>query len=238
MNDNIDTLTSHAVTVTVRTKGDTFDEATIDRWELEAARRALKNLKAVAGGNVMMSLLGGQIDDGDRYQKALVNASNGRYRESQAEFTVQGLSGTELANWFHGQAATGRFQDKALLLNAHPEHYFEPLEYVGGMVETIDGHLTRFKVTVARELPDAIAAYRDDRYPITLMNALLSLDDGTPFAYCVHQARDTISGADVVVRVIYPSAAPDSLIDEHCEHLTVEFRSWIRNAASSKLPAG
>ncbi|MFI0483720.1 hypothetical protein [Actinomadura sp. 9N215] len=224
---------SPSVTVAVRTLGATFDESAVDRWELKAARRALKNLKTVADGQVMMDLLAEQIDAGDRFHRELVEASGGTYRESRTEFTVRGLSGTDLAGWFRSQTATGRFQDKVLLLNAHPEHYVEPPDYTGGMVETIGGHLTRFKVAVARELPPPVSAYLDPSYPATLMNALLSLDDGTPFAYALHQARDTDTGADVVVRIIYPSAAPDSMIEGHCEHLAVEFRSWIRNAAAA-----
>ncbi|MEU7045463.1 hypothetical protein AB0A77_31010 [Streptomyces varsoviensis] len=226
-------MSTAPVTVDVHTMGRTYDETAVDQWELAAARRALKNLKSVAGGQVMMDLLADQIAAGDRFQKELIEASAGTYRESRTEFTVRGLSGTGLAAWFQAQAATGRFQDKALLLNAHPEHYVEPPTYTGGMVETIGGHLTRFKVSVARELPPLVAEYLDASYPVTLMNALLSLDDGTPFAYCLHQARDTATGADVVVRVIYPSAAPDSMIEGHCQHLSIEFRSWIRNAAAA-----
>ncbi|WP_409180851.1 hypothetical protein F9C11_30770 [Amycolatopsis sp. VS8301801F10] len=223
-----------AVAVEVRTMGRTVDESVVDHWELKAARRALRNLKEVAGGQVMMDLLAGQIEDGDRFHREIVAASDGGYRESRTEFAVRGLSGTELAEWFRGQAATGRFQDKVLLLNAHPEHYAEPPEYPGGMVETIGGHLTRFRVSVAKELPAAVAAYLDPAYPVSLMNAELSLDDGTPFAYCLHQARDTGTGADVVVRVVYAAAAPDSMIEGHCEHLAIEFRSWIRNAAAAR----
>lgn len=233
MNVNAEVRSPDRVTVDVHTMGRTFDESAVDRWELEAARRALKNLKSVAGGRVMMDLLAEQIEAGDRFQKGLVEASGGAYRESRTGFTVRGLSGTDLAAWFQGQAATGRFQDKTLLLNAHPEHYVEPPDYTGGMVETIGGHLTRFTVSVARELPPRVAAFLDPSYPVTLMNALLGLDDGTPFAYCLHQARDTGTGADVVVRVVYPSAAPDSMIEGHCEHLAIEFRSWIRNAAAA-----
>ncbi|KUL63576.1 hypothetical protein [Streptomyces sp. NRRL S-1521] len=221
------------VTIDVHTMGRTVNESTVDQWELKAARRALTNLKSVVGGHVMMDLLAGQIEAGDRYYKELVAASGGACRESRTEFTIRGLSGTALANWFAAQAGTGRFQDKSLLVNAHPEHYVEPPTYTGGMVETIDGRLCRFQVSVARELPATVAAFLDDSYPVTLMNALLSLDDGTPFAYCLHQARDTAAGANVVVRVIYPSAAPDSLIEGHCEHLAIEFRSWIRNAATA-----
>lgn len=103
----------------------------------------------------------------------LLAASGGTYRESCTEFTVRGLSGTRLAEWFGAQAGTGRFQDKSLLVNAHPEHYVEPPAYTGGMVETIGGHLTRFKVSVARELPAAVSAYLDASYPVTLMNARL-----------------------------------------------------------------
>lgn len=223
-----------AVSVTVQTKGHTFDDAAIDSWELKAARRALKNLKSLLGGREMVDLLSEQIQAGDNHHRAIVAASDGTWRESKAEFAVRGLSGTDLANWFQGQAATGRFEDKSLLLNAHPEHYGEPPEYVGGMVETIDGQVTRFQVSVVHELPAELARFRDEAYPITLMNALLRLDDGTPLAYCVHQARDTDHGADVVVRVVYPGAAPDSLIEAHCEHLSIEFRSWIRNAAAAQ----
>ncbi|MFE1937070.1 hypothetical protein [Streptomyces sp. NPDC056669] len=233
MNTHTEAQQTTLVTVDVHTMGRTFDETEVDRWELKAARRALMNLKNVAGGQVMMDLLAEQIDAGDRYHKELVAASGGTFRESRTEFTVRGLSGTDLANWFTAQAGTGRFQDKSLLVNAHPEHYVEPPTYTGGMVETIGGHLTRFKVSVARELPAAVSAFLDASYPVTLMNALLSLDDATPFAYCLHQARDTETGANVVVRVVYPSAAPDSMIEGHCEHLAIEFRSWIRNAAAA-----
>ncbi|MER7409200.1 hypothetical protein [Streptomyces cacaoi] len=233
MSTNADVQQSAQVTVDVHTMGRSYDESAVDRWELEAARRALRNLKDVIDSHTLMDLLGEQIDAGDRYHRELVAASAGTYRASQTAFTVRGLGGTELADWFRAQAGTGRFQDKSLLLNAHPEHYVEPPAYTGGMVETIGGHLTRFRVSVARELPAAVGAHLDASYPVTLMNALLSLDDGTPFAYCLHQARDTGAGADVVVRVVYPSAAPDAMIEGHCRHLAVEFRSWIRNAAAA-----
>ncbi|MCC3312987.1 hypothetical protein [Nocardia africana] len=233
MNADTDVEQPSPVTLDVHTMGRTFNEAEVDRWELDAARRALRNLKSVAAGQAMMNLLAEQIDAGDRYHKQLIASSGGTYRQSRTAFTIHGLSGTGLADWFKAQAGTGRFQDKALLLNAHPEHYVEPPAYTGGMVETIGGHLTRFKVSVADELPTAVSAYLDASYPITLMNALLCLDDETPFAYCLHQARDTDTGADVVVRVIYPSAAPDSMIEGHCQHLAIEFRSWIRNASAT-----
>ena len=118
------------------------------------------------------------------------------------------------------------------MLFAHPEHYVQPPEFPkGGNVEPIGGHLARFTAEMRPELPPAVAAFIDDSYPITLANAILMLADGTPFAYCVHQARDTSYGSEVVVRVLYSSEAPTSMVEGHCQHLAIEFSNWIRDAA-------
>lgn len=222
------------VTVEVRTMGREFGEADVDRWELEAARRALRNLRTVAAGQPMMDLLAGQIADGDRYHKALIEASDGTYREAKTELTVRGISGTRLADWFRNRLTTGTLADKMSMLFAHPEHYVQPPDFPqGGNVEPIGGHLARFTANMTPELPPAVSAFLDDSYPITLAKAVLMLADKTPFAYCLHQARDTDYGSEVVVRVLYSSEAPDALIEGHCEHLAVEFRNWIRDAAAS-----
>ena len=57
MNTHTEAQQTTLVTVDVHTMGRTFDETEVDRWELKAARRALMNLKNVAGGQVMMDLL-------------------------------------------------------------------------------------------------------------------------------------------------------------------------------------
>ncbi|TDD95841.1 hypothetical protein [Actinomadura rubrisoli] len=218
-------------TIDFHTLGRTLDDATVDRWELKAARRALMNLKTLAGGQRMMELLAEQIDAGDRFHRELVAASGGTYRESRADLTVRGLSGTDLAAWFRSQLTANGFEDRVFFA-AHPEHYVQPPNYTG-LVETIGGHTTRFKVALGRELPPPVRAYADPSYPLTLGTASFTLDDGTPVAYALHQARDTDTGADVALRIIYPSAAPDSMIEGHCEHLAIEFRNWIRNAAAA-----
>lgn len=225
------TRTTKAVEVHAHTMGGTFDDSAVDRWELQAARRALRNLKTVIGGHLMMELLADQIDAGDQFHRDLVTASGGTYRDSSTVLVVDGLGGTELLGWFGSRIGAGEFDDKLLLVSAHPEHYVEPPSYAAGMVETIGGHLTRFRVALAGELPGAVSEYLDPTYPLTLVTAVLSLDDGTPFAYCLHQARDTETGADVSLRIVYPSAAPDTMIEGHCQHLAIEFRSWVRNAA-------
>lgn len=223
-----------AVSIEVDTMGSTFDDSDVDRWELKASRRILRNLKELIAGDLMMDLLAEQVAAGDRFHRELIKKSDGRYRTSQAKLTVRGLSATELVNWFQSQVGTGQFDDKLALVSAHPEHYVEPPNYPAGMVETIGGHLTRFRVQVAGELPPAVNQHLASSYPMTLVTAVLTLDDGTPFAYCLHQARDTETGAELSVKIVYPAEAPDTMIDGHCEHLAIEFRSWIRNAAATR----
>lgn len=226
----------HGLTIEVHTMGRTVDEQTVDQWELKAATRALNNLRTLGAGKPLTELLRDQIDVGDNFHRSLIASSDGTFRESRTELRVRGLTGTEFAGWFASfmskQLATGNPADKAKLLFTHPEHYVQPPEFPnGGNVEPIGGHLARFTATIAPELPDEVARHIDPDYPITVATAALHLADGTIFAYCLHQARDTELGADILVRVLYSSAASDALIEGHCEHLAIEFRNWIRDAA-------
>lgn len=224
-----------SVEIDVRTSEDTFDESVVDRWELEAARRALRNLKTLVGKQGMVDLLAEQIEAGDQFHRDLVAASGGTFRESRTEFTVRGLTGTELATWFQELFAAGL--DDATIINAHPEHYVWPPAYSSGLVEMIGGHMTRFQGMPSIDPPEAVREYLDPEFPLTLMCGTLCLDDGTPIAYSLHQARDAGTGADLAVRVIYPSAAPDSMIEAHNRHMAIEFRSWVRFAAAARAAA-
>lgn len=112
----------------------------------------------------MMGLLAKQIEAGDRHHREIAQASSGAWKVSQARIAVRGLSGSELAEWFRGQAARGRLQDKLLLLNAHPRHYVDPPEprsqpsltaWDSGVVAAI--HLTNAR-------PEAEADRRRDYY--------------------------------------------------------------------------
>jgi hypothetical protein len=214
----------------VRSQGQTLDDAGIDAWELKAAKRALRNLKTLLAGQPMMDLLADQMRESDHFHKALIAQSDGKYRESRTDLRVPGFRAQQLIDSMERQFAKG-FNVQATLAS-HPEHYVLPPQYKAGMVETIGGLPTRFKVlplsTVA-DLPAPIAAYVDPSYPIAMLG-VLSLDDDMPFAYAVHQLRDTDEACELALRIIYPAAAPDSMIQEHCEHLAIEFRDFIRQA--------
>lgn len=210
--------------------GETFNDTAVDGWELKAARRILMNLKTLLQGQPMLDLIADQIEEGDKFHRNLVATSNGEYRESHIDLRVEGFSGKTLIQSLGKQMASG--VDAKAQFAAHPEHYALPLAYMG-MVETIGAHPTRFKVSAATSLeglPEAVAAFADPSYPLTMVGKL-RLEDDTPFAFAIHQLRDTDDGScEIALRLIYPKAAPDFMIEEHAEHLAIEFRSYIRQA--------
>jgi hypothetical protein len=214
-------------------QGQTLDDAGIDAWELKAAKRALRNLKTLLAGQAMMDLLADEIRESDQFHNSLIAQSNGEYREARTDMRVPGFRAQQLVDSMVRGFAKGF--DVQETLASHPEHYVLPPQYTQGMVETIGGLPTRFKVVSlppTADLPAPIAAYVDPSYPIA-MTGVLYLDDDTPFAYAIHQLRDTDGACELALRIIYPAAAPESMIQEHSEHLAIEFRAFIRQAITA-----
>jgi hypothetical protein len=221
---------AQSATFEAYSQGQTLDNTGIDAWELKAAKRALRNLKTLLVGKPMMDLLADEIRQTDQFHKTLIAQSDGKWRESRTDLRVPGFRAQQLVDSMARGFAEGF--DVQETLASHPEHYVLPPQYSFGMVETIGGLPTRFKVRpvpTADELPAAVAAYADPAYPISSLGTLY-LDDDTPFAYAVHQYRDTDDGCELALRIIYPAAAPDSMIQEHAEHLAIEFRAFVRQA--------
>lgn len=217
-----------------RTSAGAFDEAAVDAWELKASRRALMNLKTLLHGEPMLDLLKEQISEADRYYASLVAASGGQYRECRVDISADGLTATEFMQWFaetvtmdSGVAALER------VYPAHPEHYSNPPQ--PGIVEVIGGHVARLRMGLVdvADLPAAVSQLVDVSFPLKLPFTV-TLEDGTLFAYVVHELRDTATGCDIILRVMWPAAAPDEFFDGHAEHFSIEFRHWLRAAAEAR----
>lgn len=58
------------------------------------------------------------------------------------------------------------------------------------------------------------------------------LADGSVLCYILHQFRDMQEeeGCELVVRLLFPAAAPEVWFREHAEHLAIEFRAGLREA--------
>ncbi|KAI9926629.1 hypothetical protein MW887_004398 [Aspergillus wentii] len=209
--------------------GQHASDSTVDSWELHASRRALMNIKTLLFQQPMLDLLKPQIDAGDAYFRSLVAASNGKYRECRTDLKVSGITATRILEtrmqWLRMSAEEMALQR---LLPMHPEHYTIP-HYPDGIVELIGGHMARVRIITTDRVPEWVMDYGDAKYP-KKKSAIGQIDDGAVLFYILHEFRDAESGCDIILRLLFPDAAPEVLFKEHAEHLAIEFRAAIRRA--------
>ncbi|KAI1084723.1 hypothetical protein F5B20DRAFT_522981 [Whalleya microplaca] len=210
----------------------------VDSFELNAARRAMKNLKSLLGGQKMYDLIRQQVEEGDAYYKDIIAKSNGQWRECRTDMHVKGITATQVQEnrKRHIVSMTGESQsldDKnaaglGMILPAHPEHYLVPL-YDEGIVEVIGEHMARVRIKAFTEVPSFVMEYSDPAYPFK-KPTIGELEDGTALFYILHEFRDTEDGCDLTLRLLFPTAAPEVWFEEHAQHLAIEFRSFLTTA--------
>jgi hypothetical protein len=229
-----------------RTSAGVFGDEAVDGWELKAARRALKNLKTLLHAEPMRELLRDQIEAADRRCKEIVAASKGEFRECRTDINVEGFSATQMMQGMslvmQLAAQGGKAMDEYLInfgYPMHPEHYVAPPYQGIGIVETLGGMPTRMRVVPLqlKDLPAFVQALAEESYPYK-SGARAELDDGTVWAWLLHEFRDTDTGSDLILRVLWPAAAPEAYFDDHSEHFAIEFRNIIKSLASEALEGG
>ncbi|KAM0714088.1 hypothetical protein Q7P37_011052 [Cladosporium fusiforme] len=205
----------------------------VDSWELNASRRALRNLKTLLAGQSMLDLLNPQIEEADAYYKGIIEKSEGQYKESRIDLKANGITVASFLDWW--KEWMGELQDTEIkqqtfldtMVPAHPEHYALP-PYPSGIIETIGEHIARVQIKPVFDLPDSIRAYGDASYKP--LSAIGTLDDGSILFYILQELRDCEGGCEFRLRLLFPAAAPEVFFEEHAEHLAVEFRSFITSA--------
>jgi len=225
--------------VTATTDEWTVDDAGIDRFELEASRRVLANLRAELYGQKMWDLLGEQIDAAEKQFQQWYADSNGQYRGGRVKLHLRGITADELMAAFMqilGPAMADGEERRRGSINgvfpAHPEHYGLSVEGPGG-VETMGGMPTlTFPAYVGDdEVPDFIAPLVDSSYDISRVGRGL-LRDGSVQSYVLQQLKDVGGDLEASLHIWYPAACPDSVVKEHLQHYAVEFRNGARMAAA------
>lgn len=225
-------------TLQFRTSRGAVEHETVDSWELKASRRALMNLRTLLYGQPMLDLIDEQIREADAYYSSLVAASDGRYRECRVDIALEGFSGSEFLKWFMSAMMLDPKESAVtVVFPAHPEHYAAA---PGGMgiIELIGGHIARVFMAVVdpAQLPPSVTDLADETYPSKLAFTL-HLEDRTPFGYLLNEFRDTNDGGDIILRVMFPAAAPDDFVDGHTEHFCIEFAHWVRQAMAEVASA-
>ncbi|RSL69713.1 hypothetical protein CEP54_002146 [Fusarium duplospermum] len=183
----------------------------------------------------MLDLLKTQIEEADAFYKQLVLDSNGEYKESRIDIKAKNFKSSYFMEWQKQLAEVMKSEEVKRdfflksVATAHPEHYaMSP--YPAGIIETIGEHVARVQVRPDLLVPDFVKAYGDPSYVGITVTGLL--DDGTVLFYVLHEFRDAEdgSGCHIILRLLFPAAAPQVLFDEHAQHLAVEFRAFITEA--------
>lgn len=184
----------------------------------------------------MLDLLQNQIQDADIFFKKLVIESNGQFKECRIDLKAKGFESKYFMEWQKSMAddlATAESRQESFLTDlapAHPEHYGLPANTTNtmGIIETIGEHIARIRIHNDFEIPDFVLAYADPSF--TSIPVIGSLGDGTVLLYVLHELRDTEDGCDLILRLLFPAAAPQILFEEHAQHLAIEFRNFVTAA--------
>lgn len=224
--------------VTATTDGWSVDEAGIDEFELDASRRILANLRTLLYGEPMWKLIEAQVDASEAQFKKWLDESNGEYRGGRVKLRIEGLTVEQLfgsiMKTMGAALAEGEARRQASIdgvFPAHPEHYGLALDGPGG-VETMGGMPTLTYpgyITDDAEIPDFIRPLIDDSYQLSKVGKGL-LRDGSVQSYVLQQFRDADGGIDACLDIWYPAACPESVVEEHLRHYSVEFRNGVRLA--------
>lgn len=225
---SIDTDTTAATEQWVRLDGEDSD-ASIDRFEVEAARRALALLKNKLGRERLLDLLIDEITAGSAYLREHVAASAGQEAIGTTTLRAHGITAAQFTGWL-GQA----FGREDVLLAGHPEHY--SIHAAGGrvnIVETLGEHVCSFfmrewddAATPGAELPpsDDGAAHR--------RRSRMVLEDGTVIGSIFNAFFEERDGFTARLSVTLPVTCGPEVIEHHLEHFAIEFHNWILRAAA------
>jgi len=201
--------------------GKTHDETDIDRFELKQARSALKLWKS-RGRPAPEIFTEVELAASDAlYEKWLTDAK-GELKSTAVTITASGLTAEEFLAQWRKMAV-----DEPVMLAANPEHYLirtqdtiQGIEVCGGVPTHVffkfgDELLERFKPDPTYSLRQVAMGY--SKHGKFLVGGL-------------HQFRNTKSGFDGLLGIIYGASIPDYNLNYHREHLAVEFRSWYHFA--------
>lgn len=225
------------VSTTFHTQLGTADDAQVNTWELQAARRALVNLKTLLGQERLQTLIAPEMKENERRIKHYLTESKGLFKDVFVEVDLKGMTATQYVTWQAQQmrkALTGTPEERdqvlaTVLFPAHPEHY---LLLNSGVVEALGGLPTNaavFPDCTGDTVPQFVRDVTLPDYPHHSYSAI-KFADGTTWGYGVTEYQDTDAGGRFRLHVWWPKACPQIFFDDHNRHFAVEYRNFINLA--------
>jgi hypothetical protein len=152
----------------------------------------------------------------------------GDFERCFVQLSVKGITAEEFLKWFHTRCA----KNVASMQAAQPEHWVVTTDSTGSQMvtENLGPTIARFQIEFAP--PEQQFQKEDlmDDFPIK-MSGKGKFGNDTVQAYVLHQFRPHATGVgfDANLRAYFPKAAGEELIEQHRQHLVVEFTNWTRN---------
>ncbi len=207
----------------------------LDDYELRAARRALARLKALIGREGMRKLMAKEYEAGNASLRELAERSNGEFKPHTIVLKIRGLKAAEFLQFLQGS-----FENEAVMLAGHPEHYViatnpdktvTVIENLGPFVANILLPTMAAASTWTEEAVNEILP--DSEYPYRRI-ATMRLADGTVVGRVMTQFGDTEEGFSAYLTFYFPALLPEEAAEGHSQHAAVEFRNWMVAAAEAK----
>jgi hypothetical protein len=209
-----------------------ISELELLRYEVKRARIAAFLLYEKIGAQNLPALLKNEIEAMAQIEQDWLERSDGEWTGSVTEIRVKAGNAAGFLRWF--QDRTGS-DDRAMLFNAHPEHY--------AVVRAPNGRVSILETTGGWKLPslfyarftqnerDAVEAL-DPNLPFRLIGHLES-EDGVGHGRVLHQFGNTSYGFHARLGIYWPAKADRDMVKGHQWHLACEFVNWARMYAES-----
>ncbi len=225
--------TSTDTEASVRIAGEA-DDRTIDLYELHSARRALRLIKTDLGDR-LHALVGEQVAAGNAFFRGHVERSGGERVTGTTTIEATGLTAADFSAWM-----IRAFAREDVLIGAQPEHYLMDMADPHGphVVETLGDHVVGFYMGGWDEsdVPAADAERSDGtdrRYSLLRLD-----DDGTVFGSVSTLFSEAAHGMTAELSVTLPATSAPDAVEQHLQHFSVEFRSWMLLAAAETRGTG
>jgi hypothetical protein len=213
--------------------GAEISELDLLRYEVTRARTAAFLLYERIGAQGMAALLKCEIATMQQIEHEWVKQSAGEWSGSITDVRVNGGSASGFLTWFRERVAS---DDRAVMFNAHPEHY--------AVVAAPDGRVSILETAGGWRLPGLFYARftQDERdaaeapdptLPVRLIGHLES-ENGEARGRVLHQFGDTPYGFRARLGIYWPAKAEPEMIKGHQWHLACEFVNWTRMYVESR----
>ncbi|KAK5694427.1 hypothetical protein LTR17_024819 [Elasticomyces elasticus] len=215
--------TSVDAQASIRIVGELHDR-NIDQYELISARRALRLLKGNLGQDRLCDLIKEQVAKGNKLFRDHVERSGGRTETGTITIEATNLTVTDFCAWL-----SRAFTRQDVLIAAQPEHYLMDMVDSHGphVVETLGDHVVGFHTGGWDESQVAESGGVDRRQSTLTLD-----DDGTVFGSVSTAFFEAPDGMSAELSITLPATSAPEAIEQHLQHFSVEFRSWMLMAAA------